>query len=707
MGPVRAHSRGATGRERLGWAAVAAAAVVLLLLPGAGLSPASGRLASGGPLAALRLALALPVLALGLGVAPVRLLRLLEPLPGAALGLVVAPLAWAVSGAVMTREGGDFAGAGRLALLAAGVLSAGAALRVRQVPGAAAGSPPAVAVPRGFVIAVAAWTAGVAVLLLANPILAWRSDAWFHAAVTYRLDAVGWPPDDPYYVGAPLGYFWAYHLALGTLAGAAGATPFAAGAGLSVTAALAAALWLGLLARDLCGRAAMAPAVAIAVLGLNPLGWLGWLARTVVDGLTRGPSPAPPWQDGALGGLAAVDLGYPHPGLGFFPEKFLLVTALGLGLAAGLAFAWVAFSGRAPSGWRAAVAAGLGAAVAFFLHAVLGVGLLAFGAAGLAVAWIMGAGRRAFAVAAGLAAAAALALPYAAACSLGRVEPVLRWGASPGMPWAWIVSGGAVTGLAVVGLAGRRAWSATDGDAIDAAGGLAGLAAAVAVLVLLSIATTMAGHNEIKFFHLGATLLAVPAAGGWVRLGGARAGRVARATLCTLCLPTAALALSGFVTERGQGVAGRPVPTAEEAEAYEWLSVNAGARAGVLEATRADLEPVSRDVPVHARRGLVWGGPAHAALWGYAAQPMRERAELARALGEGRCGPQEEARLDELAKLGARELYAVSRRASSADGPRAAARTLPLPWIPVFRNRSVTIHRWGEDVPRWAGTGRP
>lgn len=692
--------RSGRGRERALWAGAAAAALALLLLPGAGLSPASGPLAAAGPLPALRLALALPVLALGLGVAPARWLGV-GGLAGAALGITVAPLAWAAVGAAVTRGGGDFGDAGRAALSVAGALSAIAAVSVR------AGAGPGETPPRGFALAVGAWTAAVALLFLINPVLPWRSDAWFHAAVTYRMDALGWPPGDPYYVGVPLGYLWAFHLALGTLAGAAGVTPFAAGAALSVTAALAVALWLGLLARDLCGRAAMAPAVGIAVLGLNPLGWVAWLARGAIGRDAGWRQLGRAWQDGALGSLNAISAGYPHPSVAFFADQFLLVTAFGLGLAAVLAFAWIAFSHQAPSGWRAGAAAGLAAAVAFFLHGGVGAALLAAGGAGLAAVWILGGGRHSLVVAAGLGLAALAALPYGAICSLSRAESAVRPGFSAGMLWTWIAAGGGVAALALAGIAGWRGTARKAGPAGGGAAARAGLLTATAVLIVFSLAAVMPGHDETKFFNLGAALLAVPAAGGWVRLRGTRAARVARRALYALCVPTAALGLAGLVAERGQDVRGHIVPPAAEAEAYEWLAVNAGARAGVIEVAGPDLAPASLDVPVHARRGLVSGDPAYARIRGYAPRPTNERAALAHMLGEGRFDPWAEALLGQLRAHGVSEFYFMSRASSARPGGGGAARPLPPPWAPVFRNASLTIYRLGEGTPRLAAGPRP
>ena len=60
------------------------------------------------------------------------------------------------------------------------------------------------------------WSFAVAVLLLGNPSLPSRSDGWYHGAVLAQLAQRGGPPEDPYFAGLKLMYFWGWH-AWGTL----------------------------------------------------------------------------------------------------------------------------------------------------------------------------------------------------------------------------------------------------------------------------------------------------------------------------------------------------------------------------------------------------------------------------------------------------------------------------------------------------------
>ena len=66
----------------------------------------------------------------------------------------------------------------------------------------------------------AAWLVGfglaavVAALVVPIPWLREGADAWFHTAVVAEIERAGIPPQDPYFAGMPLQYFWFYHVAL-------------------------------------------------------------------------------------------------------------------------------------------------------------------------------------------------------------------------------------------------------------------------------------------------------------------------------------------------------------------------------------------------------------------------------------------------------------------------------------------------------------
>jgi len=302
----------------------------------------------------------------------------------------------------------------------------------------------------------------------------------------------------------------------------------------------------------------------------------------------------------------------------------------------------------------------------------------------------------------GLGLAALAALPYAALCSARVGEPLFRLGFSGGLLWTWVASGGFLLLIALPELAGwRRGSRPAATDRAPRAPDRIAYLVIIVVLALLSVAVPLVQGNETKFFNLGVTLLAVPAAGGWVRLAGTRAGAAARAVFFCLCVPTAALGLSGFFTERGLDVYGQVRPRAGESEAYQWLAAHSDRRAGVVEMPTDSLGHVDLDVVVHARRGLVWAGPEFARRWGYPAGWLLPRARLARELGAGRFEPRDEALLVALARAGISECYLVRRAGAGAEAGGSGARPPrpPAPWTPVFENAGVTLYRFGESAP--------
>jgi hypothetical protein len=235
------------------------------------------------------------------------------------------------------------------------------------------------------------------------------------------------------------------------------------------------------------------------------------------------------------------------------------------------------------------------------------------------------------------------------------------------------------------------------------------LAFAWLALALLSLVVTMMGRNETKLMNLGALLLAVPAAGGWVRAARTRARVPARIVLWGLCVPTFLLGLSGFAGARGQDVLGSMSPGAADAEVFQWLAAHAERRAAVLEAPRDEAGHVSLDALVHGRRGLAWGGPEYIVNWGYPPRERDARLSLVRALAQGEFSPRMEAELMRLQMQGASEFYFLSRRSGMAAGGDSASTAkvgpaggLPGPWEAVFTNPEVTVFRYGGGVPQLA-----
>lgn len=662
------------------WLTLALAATLVAAIPRlSGLALPQGSAASDLWWSLPRLLLVAPALAIGLGVAPLRLWGAVKGAPAVALGLGTAPLVWAAIAALGLATGHDFAFSGRMALLASALLCFLVSRRTRAQrdpdPESGADRPALRYAWLGALV--------VALFFLAKPTLAYRSDAWFHAATAYRMDKTGLPPDDPFVAGIPLGYFWAFHLALGLLGSAAGVTPFAAGAALSVIAALTVALWLGLLAKRLSGAQAVAPVLFLAVLGLDPPGWIAWLAQGLT-GAEKGPAVlARAWQHGAGGSMAAITIGYPHSSQSFFLDKLLIVTGLGLGYAATLAFAWALLDAGTAKNRVVLGVCAVAAASALFLHSVAGMAVVIAGTGAAALASFLPRGTRlalgpALAVVAGGVLASAIAYPYLKLCTVSKVEEPVRLGFHLDMAWAWLAAGGFLLALAA-----REAFAWWREDE-SRRGERARFLLYFAGFVVLSLVVSLVNRNESKFFNLGTLLLAVPAAGGWVRIQGTRWGRLAWVVLILGGVPTFLLGLSGFVAPGDVGVAGRITPAPADRDIYGWIDRYTSPHSALLALPQTADGELSRDPMVHARRALVWAGPEHGKNWGYAPEELERRAEVVRALASGTWSPREAETLDRL----------QGRTIPEIDYLAPVEKKVTAPWEEVARNAKWVVYRW-------------
>ncbi len=339
------------------------------------------------------------------------------------LAVVLSALVTGLAGVVsLAVTGGVAAAATGLTILAAGLAASAFFARPLAWP----------ARPRASWsgAAVAAFTLLVVAVFVANPELRHRVDGWFHGAVTARLLAVGLPPDDPYFAGQRLAYPWAWHVILATTAQAGarlGVSAFDAMAGWSALAALATGAWLVVLGRAWAGAAGLgaaradrvgAFAVALGVIGANPLGALFWLGRGLAGHEGGLAELVRPLSRGASEAMLATTWNYPHVSLASPLDKFLTPTAFGLGEATMLGFGAVAlFPAVAPGGRGVVLAAAL-ALVALLVHgaAALAIGLLVVAALVLALRDGGADGRRrALGLAAAFAAAVVAAAPYLAA----------------------------------------------------------------------------------------------------------------------------------------------------------------------------------------------------------------------------------------------------------------------------------------------------
>jgi hypothetical protein len=137
-------------------------------------------------------------------------------------------------------------------------------------------------------VAVATIAFAVVFVTLAPPIasrlLALAGEPWYQTAAALEIRLHGMPPQDPTFAGMPFYHPWLPPFLLALVRAATGASAF----GLQVIlAGWAAGVWtlaIAQVAYRAFGRAAATAAAAIAVLGLNPIGWLLWLLRPAGSG---------------------------------------------------------------------------------------------------------------------------------------------------------------------------------------------------------------------------------------------------------------------------------------------------------------------------------------------------------------------------------------------------------------------------------------
>lgn len=614
--------------------------------------------------------------------------------PGAALAAHLAPRGGAALRAAIALSFSPFLVSAPAAALAAAGLPLPAAFRAVLVvvallawnearrPAHDAGGTPApgaadVAPALGFALLVGA-------LLIANPWLPLRSDGWFHAGVVRQIAVRGLPPEDPYFAGVPLLYFWGVHAWAGSwLAVQTALSPLVPLVAFNVSAAAAVLLAVGAFARSLGADArGVALAAGLTVFGYAPGAW-GWIAGRAVTGDVRGFEEISAVV--ALGAdpvMATLARGLLHASLAFFGDKFFVLTPFSMGLALFVlaAHAMVDAAERRP---RAALRTGVLIAGALWTHAVIGNALVLLGV--VAVVVILGRDpRSSTARRAGLALAAAVGLallalsPYLHAITAGKQGQLgfrlsreavtsLVWGAALVAPAAvaWLVGRTRHEPRALVLLA----WSA--------------------LLVSLSLALKLPENNQSKFLNLLLLLLAAPAALGWLALGRrlAAPGRVALVTAgALLALPTAALVVWAFAAERGRSAGSWHEPDAATRAALAWAREHTPATAAFV-----DLHGAA-DLVAIAGRSVVWGGPAGERDWGFARDALQSRRLAAQSLALGR-EPRGQARamLESLR----REIVVTARAADSSD---ARSGWNVLPGAPGFREihrtASVAFYRW-------------
>lgn len=483
--------------------------------------------------------------------------------------------------------------------------------RARPAPGAPAPAIPPEPIPergQGFpsivalscAVAAAALVGGVA---LSVPMVRMWSDAWFHAAASLEIARHGVPPQDPNFAGVPLYYPWAFHFMLALLGAAGRVSPFHVMALVNAWAAFVTVLAAAQLAYRAFGRGAAVWAGAIALLGLNPLGWVYWILHGAV-GETRGLGTMIANLAGTGGAAISLSHLFP-PWHSSMLNRFWTGTALTPALALGVATAWSVARGlERPS--RAAWLRTLVLALALYAthpaYAAFAVGAIGLG---ILASWRAGSPR-------GMGLLAALALATAA----GFV-----WIRSCGVP-------GTTTPIHL-GLYARNLWAlllavgpwwlvALPGFIVAARGGPAArfTLAAGASAVAIAAAVVLPEFNSDKLLYLAWLSLAPLAAMGVVAWGDRlRLPAVARlALLSALILPTVGLFTIGVASDRrspgilvrGDTAAARQLPLATGAEegAYRFLRERMPASTVVIELPRPT---VNEPVPVLAERRVFCG----------------------------------------------------------------------------------------------------
>lgn len=533
----------------------------------------------------------------------------------------------------------------------------------------------------------AAAAAATLVLLLfrLNPWLAGHADGWFHAAVALQIAQRGIPPEDPYFAGLRLLYFWGPHAwAAAWLALAPRLQVWTPLIAFNVAATAAVALAMAAMARRLgAGPRGATLAIFLMAAGYTPFGWLLVIARAMV-GEVRG------WAElmrtlgaGADPVLGTMAYGQLHSSMAFFGDKYLVLTQFSLGLALFLLCMVALLELLERPGARAAVTLALLVGAALFLHTLVGdlvvaLGALVWGWRALAAARGAGNGRRVLPwLGVALVAPALALLPYLIEVSSGK-----RGQFAPGLSSGSILS--AVIGGALFVIPGFR-WLLVRARAARDARVLAWLAL---VLLILGLTVRLADANQSKFFNFLFLLLAAPATFQWMawlaRLTpGPRTALAAALLLATV--PTAALGVWAYASERNQEGHGLAPPGPTVREAMAWVRNRAAKDAAFCDLGGA------RDLLAIGGRSVLWGGPSGERDWGYPPEALAARRALVGALCRGREPGGAGAAL--LAGLH-REVIVVTRAGAAdslSDGGRIAAQ--PRRYERLWQNDAMTFWR--------------
>ncbi len=635
-------------------------------------------------------ALEVVALAIVLGYAPGALIApILAPRSGAAgrtlFALATAPFLAGGAAAVLLALGVPPPNAARGVLWAVAVASLVASLWP-PTPVAAADREREGATPW---VAAGMWTSVVAALLLGNPWLVPRSDGWFHAAVTLQIAERGAPPEDPYFAGLRLLYFWGYHAwSMIWIAISPRLSVWAPLVVLNLSGAMAVILGVCLLARRLgAGPRGMVAAAAVATLGYSPFAWVLIVGRAFMGTVTGFGEMRRLVTLGVNPVMQAMSMGTLHSSMAFFGDKFLVLTPFALGLAQFSLLLLVMLDFIARPSLRTGAALGLVEASGLFIHSVVG-----WSGALLAGGWWWWAlwrSRRAeerrlrhalVPLCAVFVAVVAILLPYLAVTTLGKHEPM-----APGfsMPAVGTLL---YAGMLVVPAGMAWLWSAR--HRVEGAKDLLFFAV---LLAAAGLSLSLPGHNQSKFFNLLFLLLAAPAGMGlaelFSRLRGPMRPLVA-ALLMIAILPTVTLAFWGFATERAQAGQAWEHPVAGELQGLRWARVNTPANTVFVDAL------LYLDLPVRSHRTVITGGEAWERNWGYPRPALEARRHAAAELGALH-PPSREVR--DLLNGMARPVFVARRRRGDGATIERWREELRAPhpgYQLVYHNDDIAFFRW-------------
>ncbi len=597
-------------RARAGWFIVALAAAALVLAPSA----------------VWPLPLAFVAIVVVLAIAPGAWLarRMLPEAPHDArvsLALLLSPFAVALAATLLRLAWSDPRTAARAVVTVIALLAAAEALRPRDRVSTTLGSRSA------WLLAL-----GSGVVILAahalNPVLALRSDGAFHAGAVHAL-LRALPPEDPWFAGLSLRYFWGLHTwAACGVALVPGLSPALLLPVSGACAAIAALLAASALARDLGARpGASALAGLLVLLGASPFAWLALAAR---GGFGATTGFAPLLERGADTALRALDPGLLHPSLVLPLDKFVVVTPFAWGLvgaivAPSLVWRWL----LAPT-VRHAVAMTLSLAAVVALHPVAGAGLMSAVLCGVAVSalartvtW------RDAAVTGALVMAAALVwLP-----PMRMFAPAAEGGASAmrlHASWrgiASVVFGGLALWPAVVAALASRTTDRPGTLPVTLFGGM------LIALVLPAWVLQLGGDNQSKFLNLAFALAAPIAAVGAMHWAQTRARRTLLAAgMLAAWLPAIAALGWAYAHER---TSSDDAPSTPPYELLAALAAESEPSAVIVDATLDATRGAAPGVPALTGRALLWSGAFMARKWGHPAAALAVRERVAAALAAG------------------------------------------------------------------------